>query len=48
MPVGIDGELRDVDLFVPDDTLNGRTRLALIIEDERLGMEDPQRSRTCE
>jgi hypothetical protein len=39
--VGIDGELCDVEIFVPNYTFNGRTRLALIIEDERLSTEDP-------
>ena len=41
MAVGIDGELGDVELFVPNDALDGRARLALIVQDQGLGMEDP-------
>jgi hypothetical protein len=31
--VGIDRELCDVELFVPNDALDGRTCLALIVQD---------------
>jgi hypothetical protein len=41
MAVSIDSELRDVEFFVPNDALDGRARLALIVEDQGLGMEDP-------
>jgi hypothetical protein len=37
---GIDTELGNLDLFVPNDTLDGGTGFALIIEDERLGIKD--------
>ena len=41
MAVGIDGELGDVQFLVPDDALDGRTRLALIVQDQGLCMKDP-------
>src|SRR5271156_6630043 len=40
MAVGVDSELGDLELFVPNDTLDGSTGLALIIENESLGMKD--------
>src|SRR5271156_1631186 len=38
--VGIDGELGDVQFLVPDDALDGRACLALIVQNQGLGMED--------
>src|ERR1035441_1351921 len=38
--VGIDGQLRDVEFFVPNDTLDGGAGLTLIIENQGLSVED--------
>ena len=38
--VGIDGELRDLECLVADDAFDGGTGLALLVEHERLGVDD--------